>query len=174
VYLLYPVLAVSAKVQLENKNLQNILTPKSCIHLKKDDSFSPGSSVVNIIVTILHFREQCRNNLVTVSFITSGLNVNMLYWCFSYGTGDGIVCWYIVILEASAKNSSRLKHCIEVCDTTHHCLRSCSCNIVHFVFDVEGRPSVITNHFRNFNLVSIGQSRFKYLSILFEIVLIPI
>jgi hypothetical protein len=44
VYLLYPVLAVSAKVQLENKNLQNILTPKSCIHLKKDDSFSPGSS----------------------------------------------------------------------------------------------------------------------------------
>jgi hypothetical protein len=91
------------------------------------------------------------------------------YWCFSYGTGDGIVCWYIVILEASAKNSSRLKHCIEVCDTTHHCL-SCSCNTVHFVFDVEGRSSVITNHFRNFNLVSIGQSRFKYLSIL----LIPI
>jgi hypothetical protein len=89
VYLLYPVLAVSAKVQLENKNLQNILTPKSCIHLKKDDSFSPGSSV--IIVTILHFREQCRNNLVTVSFITSGLNVNMLYWCFSYGTDDGIL-----------------------------------------------------------------------------------
>jgi hypothetical protein len=44
VYLLYPVLVVSAKVQLENKNLQNILTPKSCIHLKKDDSFSPGSS----------------------------------------------------------------------------------------------------------------------------------
>jgi hypothetical protein len=44
VYLLYPVLAVSAKVQLENKNKQNILTPKSCIHLKKDDSFSPGSS----------------------------------------------------------------------------------------------------------------------------------
>jgi hypothetical protein len=41
VYLLYPVLAVSAKVQLENKN---ILTPKSCIHLKKDDSFSPGIS----------------------------------------------------------------------------------------------------------------------------------
>jgi hypothetical protein len=33
----------------------------------------------------------------------------MLYWCFSYGTGDGIVCWCIVILEASAKNSSRLK-----------------------------------------------------------------
>jgi hypothetical protein len=26
----------------------------------------------------------------TVSFITSGLNVNMLYWCFSYGTVDGI------------------------------------------------------------------------------------
>jgi hypothetical protein len=77
-------------------------------------------------------------------------------------------------IGATAKNSSRLKHCIEVCDTTHHCLRSCSCNIVHFVFDVEGRPSVITNHFRNFNLVSIGQSRFKYLSILFEIVLIPI
>jgi hypothetical protein len=67
----------------------------------------------------------------------------------------------MVTLEATAKNSSRLKHCIEVCDTT-----------VHFVFDVEGRPSVITNHFRNFNLVSIGQSRFKYLSILFEIVLI--
>jgi hypothetical protein len=37
-------IAVSAKVQLENKNKQNILTPKSCIHLKKDDSFSPGSS----------------------------------------------------------------------------------------------------------------------------------
>jgi hypothetical protein len=48
-------------------------------------------TVVNIIVTILHFREQCRNNLVTVSFITSGLNVNMLYWCFSYGTDDGIL-----------------------------------------------------------------------------------
>jgi hypothetical protein len=77
----------------------------------------------------------------------------------------------MVTLEATAKNSSRLKHCIEVCDTTHHCL-SCSCNTVHFVFDVEGRPSVITNHFRNFNLVSIEQSRFKYLSILFEIVLI--
>jgi hypothetical protein len=45
---------------------------------------------INIIVTILHFREQCRNNLVTVSFITSGLNVNML-WCFSYGTDDGIL-----------------------------------------------------------------------------------
>jgi hypothetical protein len=44
VYLLYPVLAVSAKLQLENKNTQNFLTPKSCIHLKKDDSFSPGSS----------------------------------------------------------------------------------------------------------------------------------
>jgi hypothetical protein len=29
--------------------------------------------------------------LVTVSFITSGLNVNMLYWCFSYGTDDGIL-----------------------------------------------------------------------------------
>jgi hypothetical protein len=77
----------------------------------------------------------------------------------------------VVILEATAKNSSRLKHCIEVYDTTHLCL-SCSCNTVHFVFDVEGRPSVITNRFRNFNLVSIGQSRFKYLSILFEIVLI--
>jgi hypothetical protein len=75
-------------------------------------------------------------------------------------------CW-MVTLKATAKNSSRLKHCIEVCDTTYHCL-SCSCNTVHFVFDVEGRPSVITNHFRNFNLVSIGQSRFKYLSILFE------
>jgi hypothetical protein len=79
----------------------------------------------------------------------------------------------MVTLEATAKNSSRLKHFIEVCDTTHHCL-SCSSNTVHFVFDVEGRPSVMTNHFRNFNLVSIGQSRFKYLSILFEIVLIPI
>jgi hypothetical protein len=29
--------------------------------------------------------------LSAFSFITSGLNVNMLYWCFSYGTGDGIV-----------------------------------------------------------------------------------
>jgi hypothetical protein len=37
------------------------------------------------------FREQCRNNLVTVSFITSGLNVDMLYWCFSYGTDGGIL-----------------------------------------------------------------------------------
>jgi hypothetical protein len=76
----------------------------------------------------------------------------------------------MVTLEASAKNSSRLKHCIEVCDTTHHCLR-CDCNTVLF-FYVEGRPLVITNHFRNFNLVSIGQSGFKYLAILFEIVLI--
>jgi hypothetical protein len=75
----------------------------------------------------------------------------------------------VVTLEATAKNSSRLKHCIEVCDTTHHCL-SCSCNTVHFVFDVEGRPSVITRLRRK--IVSIGQSRFKYLAILFEIVLI--
>jgi hypothetical protein len=29
--------------------------------------------------------------LVTVSFITSGLNVYMLYWCFSYGIDDGIL-----------------------------------------------------------------------------------
>jgi hypothetical protein len=77
----------------------------------------------------------------------------------------------VVTLEASAKNSSRLKHCIEVCDTTHRCL-SCSYNTVHFVFDVERKPSVITIRFRNLNLVSIGQSRFKYLAILFEIVLI--
>jgi hypothetical protein len=42
----------------------------------------------------------------------------------------------------------------------------------YIFFYVEGRPLVITNHFRNFNLVSIGQSRFKYLAILFEIVLI--
>jgi hypothetical protein len=78
----------------------------------------------------------------------------------------------VVILEGTAKNASRLKHCIEVCDTTHHCL-SCSCNTVQFFFfDVEGRPSVITNRFRNFNLVSIGQSRFQCLAILFEIVLI--
>jgi hypothetical protein len=42
----------------------------------------------------------------------------------------------------------------------------------YYFFDVAGRPLVITNHFRNFNLVSIGQSRFKYLTILFEIVLI--
>jgi hypothetical protein len=112
--------------------------------------------------------------LSAFSFITSGLNVNMLYWCFSYGTGTGTVLelsMLVVILEATAKNSSRLKHCIEVCDTTHHCL-SCSCNTVHFVFNVEGRPSVITNHCRNFNLVSVGQSGFKYLAILFEIVLI--
>jgi hypothetical protein len=34
----------SAKVQLENKNIPNNLTSKSCIHLKKDDSFLPGSS----------------------------------------------------------------------------------------------------------------------------------
>jgi hypothetical protein len=26
-----------------------------------------------------------------VRYCTSGLNVNMLYWCFSYGIGDGIV-----------------------------------------------------------------------------------
>jgi hypothetical protein len=77
----------------------------------------------------------------------------------------------VVILEATAKNSSRLKHCIEDCDTTHHCL-SCGCNTVLFFFDVEGRPSVITNRFRNFNLVSIGQSRLKYLAILFEMILI--
>jgi hypothetical protein len=43
-FTLYPVLAVSAKVQLENKNIPNILTSKSSIHLKKDDSFLPGSS----------------------------------------------------------------------------------------------------------------------------------
>jgi hypothetical protein len=55
---------------------------------------------------------------------------------------------FVAIPEGSAKNSSRLKHCIEVCDTTHHCL-SYSCNTVHFLFDVEGRPSVITNHFSN-------------------------
>jgi hypothetical protein len=42
------------------------------------------------MLTILHSREQCRNYLVTVSFITSGLDVNMLYWCF-YGTDDGIL-----------------------------------------------------------------------------------
>jgi hypothetical protein len=39
----------------------------------------------------------------------------------------------VVTLEATAKNSSRLKHCIEVCDTTHNCL-SCGCNTVHFFF----------------------------------------
>jgi hypothetical protein len=39
----------------------------------------------------------------------------------------------VVILEGTAKNASRLKHCIEVCDTTHHCL-SCSYNTVQFFF----------------------------------------
>jgi hypothetical protein len=39
----------------------------------------------------------------------------------------------VVILEGTAKNACRLKHCIEVCDTTHHCL-SCSYNTVQFFF----------------------------------------
>jgi hypothetical protein len=86
-YLLYPILAVDAKMLLEN--IMMILTSTSCIHLQKDDSFLLGSSgsvqdilIICNIINIIYFVKlqlQYRNYLVTVSFSTSELDVNILY-----------------------------------------------------------------------------------------------
>jgi hypothetical protein len=53
-YLLYPILAVDAKMLLEN--IMMILTSTSCIHVQKDDSFLLGSSgSVQDILIIFNF-----------------------------------------------------------------------------------------------------------------------
>jgi hypothetical protein len=57
-----------------------------------------------------------------------------------------------VISEATAKNVSRLKHCVEVCDTTHQLFGMMWLQHTTFFFDVEGASSFITNHVSNFNL----------------------
>jgi hypothetical protein len=50
----------------------------------------------------------------------------------------------VVILETTAKNSNRLKHCIEVWDTTHQLFEL---SLQHSTFFyVEGRSSLISHH----------------------------
>jgi hypothetical protein len=62
----------------------------------------------------------CTGASVTVTFLTVLL------------MGQSIL---VVKLEAIAKNSSRLKRCVVICDTTHQLfeLCACACYIVHLL-----------------------------------------